>query len=294
MSRHAQPRKRASSVQSDQILLKKHILPKVGGKKVAAVTHRDVESLHLAMKATPYQGNRMVALLSKAFNLAISWGWRTDNPAKGIIRFQEEKRDRWLSDEELRRLCGVLDAYPDQMVASVFRFQLLTGARRGEVLSAERAAFNLERGVWTKPTHQTKQKRTEHVPLSSQALALVVSVIERGHPTSSFLFHGYDPSKPLKDVHKAWGTITRAAELPGYRQHDNRHTYASHLVSSGLSLVIVGRLLGHSSPSTTQRYAHLADDPIRQATERFGEKLEEMMCGLGTEYGPSPPRTRLP
>ncbi len=81
------------------------------------------------------------------------------------------------------------------------------------------------------------------------------------------------PGQPLKDIKKFWSGVMRQAGLEGYRRHDNRHTYASHLVSSGLSLEIVGRLLGHTSPETTQRYAHLADDPLRRATEMFGAKV---------------------
>lgn len=73
-----------------------------------------------------------------------------------------------------------------------------------------------------------------------------------------------------------WKGVRERAGIPGYRLHDNRHTHASHLVSSGLSLEIVGRILGHTNPATTQRYAHLADDPLRAAANRFGEKLDAL------------------
>src|SRR3954470_7175576 len=102
------------------------------------------------------------------FNLAVHWHWRSDNPAKGIKRYDEGKRDRWLSDDELRRLCRVLDEHPNQRASNAVRLQLLTGARLGEVLKAERSDFDLQRGVWTKPSHHTKQKRREHVPLSAE------------------------------------------------------------------------------------------------------------------------------
>ena len=71
----------------------------------------------------------------------------------------------------------------------------------------------------------------------------------------------------------------RQARVTNYRRHDNRNTYASHLVSSGLSLEIVGRLLGHTTSMTTRRYAHLADDPLRAATERFGLKIAGFQNG---------------
>jgi integrase len=97
---------------------------------------------------------------------------------KGIKRYEEEKRDRWLQDNELQRLCDILDAHPNQRAASAIRLQLLTGARMGEILGAKKADFDLQRGVWRKPSHQTKQKRTEHLPLSAQAVALVASLME--------------------------------------------------------------------------------------------------------------------
>jgi integrase len=149
----------------------------------------------------------------------------------------------------------------------------LTGARLGEVLTSRKGDFDLQRGVWTKPSHQTKQKRTEHLPLSSQALALVTSIIETSDLDFPFLFPGNDPSQPLREIKKFWTTAMRQARITNYRRHDNRHTYASHLVLSGLSLEIVGRLLGHTTAVTTRRYAHLADDPLRAATERFGSKI---------------------
>lgn len=107
------------------------------------------------------QANRTLALLSKMFSLAISWGWREDNPAGGIEKYQEEKRDRWLDQEELDRLWAVLGSYPNQITAYVFKFLLLTGARKGEVLGATWDQFDLEKGVWTKPSHLTKQKKKE-------------------------------------------------------------------------------------------------------------------------------------
>lgn len=169
LERHAVPKKRPKSVRDDRAMLGNIILPKLGGKKVGLIGRRDIEAIHVAMKDRPYQANRVLSLLSKMFNLTVEWGWRSDNPAKGIERYDEQKRDRWLSDTELRRLCTVLDEHPNTRAANAIRLQLLTGARLGEVLGSRKEDFDLERGVWTKPAHQTKQKRTEHLPLSVQA-----------------------------------------------------------------------------------------------------------------------------
>jgi integrase len=272
LEKYAGPKKRPKSVRDDKAMLENIILPRLGALKVAAVARREIEVLHASLQDRPYQANRVLALLSKMFNLAIGWHWRTDNPVKGLKRYEEGKRDRWLQDDELQRLCGVLDRHPNQRAANAVRLQLLTGARMGEVLGAKKADFDLKRGLWIKPSHQTKQKRTEHLPLSAEAASLVTTIADSSN-CSPYLFPGNVAGEPLRDIKKFWASIMRQAEIRGYRRHDNRHTYASHLVSSGLSLEIVGRLLGHTSPSTTKRYAHLADDPLRAATERFGSKF---------------------
>ena len=273
LERHAVPKKRPKSVRDDRAMLDNIILPKLGPKKVDAIGRRDVEAIQVAMKDRPYQANRVLSLLSKMFNLAVEWKWRPDNPTKSVERYQEQKRERWLSDEELRRLCAVLDEHHNKRAANAVRLQLLTGARLGEVLTSRKEDFDLHRGIWTKPSHQTKQKRTEHLPLSAQALILVTLIIETSDAGSPFLFPGNKPGQPLREIKKFWSAVMRKAGITNYRRHDNRHTYASHLVSSGLSLEIVGRLLGHTTTTTTKRYAHLADDPLRAAADRFGSKI---------------------
>lgn len=286
LEQHAIPKKRPRSVENDRSMINRIILPRLGSKKVAAVQSRDIHLLHASMKSTPYQANRVLALLSKMLSLASKWGWRSDNPVKGIERFQEKRRERWLSDDELSRLLAVLAAHQNQRAANAVRFQLLTGARLGEVLKARWSDLDFERGVWTKPSHHTKQKRTEHIPLSGPALALLADMREKTNPVEENLFPGNATGRPLQDIKKFWKAVTAEAGIGEYRLHDNRHTHASHLVSSGLSLEIVGRLLGHTNPTTTKRYAHIADNPLRAATERFGAKLDALHKGYKAEIVP--------
>jgi integrase len=291
LEKHAMPKKRARSVKNDCSMIDRIILSRLGSKKVAAVQSRDIQSLHVSMKRTPYQANRLLALLSKMLSLAVKWGWRSDNPVKGIERFQEERRERWLSDRELSQLLSVLMAHPNQRAANAVRLQLLTGARLGEVLKARWSDVDLERGVWTKPSHHTKQKRTEHIPLSGPTLTLLTDMREKAGSAEPNLLPGNASGRPLQDIKKFWKSVTKQAGIADYRLHDNRHTHASHLVSSGLSLEIVGRLLGHTNPTTTKRYAHIADSPLRAATERFGAKLDALHKGHLAEIIPikSPP-----
>ena len=132
----------------------------------------------------------------------------------------------------------------------------------------------MEKGVWTKPSHLTKQKKKEHLPLSAEALEILETM--RSQASSPFLFPGKVPGKSIQEIKKAWDTIRKKSGFPALRIHDLRHTHASHLVSSGLSLSIVGKLLGHTQASTTQRYAHLADEPLRQAAQLFGSRVKKL------------------
>lgn len=275
VERHG-PKKRASSLKEDERLLNNTILPVFASMKVESIDRRAIETLHLKLSKTPYKANHVLALLSKMFSLAVSWGWRHDNPVRGIQKYQEEKRDRWLNHEELQRFWAVLDQYPQHLTAYIFKFLVLTGARKGEAMQATWDQFDLEKGVWTKPSHLTKQKKTEYLPLSDKVLGVLQQVKKLNDKASIYVFPGRVDGQPIKEIKTFWKTVTKAAKLGNMRIHDLRHTHASHLVSSGLSLSIVGKLLGHTQASTTQRYAHLADEPLRQAAELFSTKVDEV------------------
>jgi integrase len=264
------------------------ILPRLGALRLAAIGTRDIEKLHRTLEATPYRANRVLALLSSMFSEATKWKWAKENPARGIQRYEEHRRERWLQDDELKALNTALDKYQDQSAANAIRLIALTGSRKGEVLQAKWSEFDLERGVWTKPSHHTKQKKVEHVPLSTAALELLRKMKPEG--ATGPLFPGRDPTKGAARVslRKPWIQVCKRAGLaegitlkgkrrkitrwkPLLRIHDLRHTFASHLVSKGTSLQIVGKLIGHTQIATTMRYAHLADSALRDATNTFGD-----------------------
>lgn len=274
LASYSKIKKTQKGYKEDEYFLNEIILKRYGRLSVEKVSTLDLQKIHVELQKTPYKANKLRDLLSKMFNLAIQWGWRSDNPVKGVEKYKEYKRHRWLNNEEVQMLWPVLDVYPNQNVSNVIRLLLLTGSRRNEVLHATWDQFNLEAGVWTKPAHTTKQRRMEHLPLSTQAIEILKNM--KKDFSSVFLFPGKVSGKPLQEIKKAWQTIRTTAGLPNVRIHDLRHTHASHLVSSGLSLSIVGKLLGHTQASTTQRYAHLADEPLRQATEFFGNKMEKL------------------
>jgi len=264
------PRKRERSRNEDESLIRQWIAPEFGNRKVADVRRPDVDKLHrkITEAGTPIRANRAVTVLSKLFALAMRWEMRPDNPASGIERNQEQPRHRYLSGEELRRLTEALAVHPNQQAANAVRLLLLTGARRGEVLGATWQQFDLVTGVWVKPSAHTKQKREHRVPLSAPARQLLAEM--RAKSSSGVVFPGRNSDGPVTDIKKSWRSLCETAGITGVRLHDLRHTYASVLASAGLSLPVIGALLGHTQPGTTARYAHLFDDPLRAATERVG------------------------
>ena len=223
------------------------------------------------------------------FNYAIKKKWRGDNPVKGVERYHEEKREHYLTKDEITRFTEALDGYHDQSAASALRLLLLTGSREGEVLKAGWGEFDLDRGVWTKPSHHTKQKKTEHIPLSAPAVELLIGM--RPHKASGPLFTGADGRAARVSLRRPWIQACKAAGLvtvevvkgkrrhevrkykPTVRVHDLRHTYASHLASNGVSLQIIGKLLGHTQAATTMRYAHLQDESLRAATNQLAKVI---------------------
>jgi integrase len=275
------PRRRERSANEARSLIRQWIAPELGSLKVAEVRTSDVDRLHrkITKAGTPVRANRTISALSRLFTLAMRWEMRPDNPASGIERNDEEPRHRYLSGEELRRLTEALIAHPNQQAANAVRLLLLTGARRGEVLGATWQQFDLEEsGIWTKPSAHTKQKREHRVPLSAPARLLLAEMKtaaeqraaqERREP-SRYVFPARIGDGPTTEIKNAWAAICKAADLSDVRLHDLRHTYASVLASAGLSLPVIGALLGHTQPGTTARYAHLFDDPLRAATERVG------------------------
>lgn len=265
------PKKRPSSSREDMSLINQWIRPELGTLKIADVSYAQIDRLHRKVsEQRPYRANRLAALLSKMFALAVKWELRTDNPAKGIERNQEEQRERYLSGAEIDRLMASLDSHEDQVQSNVIRLLLLTGARRGEVLRATWDQFDMETGVWVKPSANTKQKKLHRVPLSASVIAILTEIKQGSE--SKFVFPGPTPDEPLTSItRKFWREVCKAAEIESVRVHDLRHSYASILVNAGHSLPFIGALLGHSQPTTTARYAHLYDDPLRAAAEAVAQ-----------------------
>jgi integrase len=295
----AAPKKRARSLVDDESMIAQHILPALGRMKVADVRHADIDKLHRKITATgtKVRANRVAALLSRMFGLAVIWEMRSDNPVKGVERNPETARHRYLEGGELERLLAAVAAHPNRQGAHVIELLLLTGARRSEVLRMRWEQLDLGDGIWTKPASATKQARLHRIPLSAPARQVLVEIKQAADATaakyrrdpSAWVFPARYGGGPLTDVKHIWAAICRTAGITDLHLHDLRHAYATFLASAGLSLPIIGRLLGHSQAATTSRYSHLQLDPLRAATDRVGAIVSAAKTGHQGEVVPLPP-----
>ncbi len=270
---HAATKKKASSAAMDQRMLKKHVLPVLGPMRVADVTHPDLANFHHSLRTHPYLANRVVALLSKMFNLAERWGLRppATNPVRGIERYREKRRQRFLAGDELARLGqGLAEAEAEgaelSSAIALVRFLLFTGCRRGEALGLRWEDVDFERGMAWLRDSKTGQPA---LVLNAPAKAVLAGLERQGE----WVFAGKDPEGPLVGVTRIWWRIRSRADLADVRLHDLRHSHASMGAAAGLSLPLIGALLGHRQPATTARYAHLAADPVREASERVAARM---------------------
>lgn len=230
--KHISPQKKPERLRNDQKLLQDIILPAIGQMTIQDVLQSHIEAIHTKLREMPYQANRVLSLLKKMFSVAISWRWRDDNPALGIVPHPEEKPNRELNQEEFDRLWGVLESYPPHLTAYLFKFLLLTGARKEEALSATWDQFDLEKGVWTKPSHLTEQEKTEQLLLSNKALNVLQNLKKLNSQNSKSLFRARQDSAPIENVKPFWKKVLKEANLENVHIYDLHHIHAQ-LVSNG-------------------------------------------------------------
>lgn len=266
---HAKPNKKPSSVKSDQSLIDNHILPRFKGRKVASITRADVFQMHNEMRQTPGAANRALALMSKMMNLAEKWEMRPDgtNPTRHVDKYKERKFERFLSADEMRRLWEALNEterlqLEHGSVVPALRLLALTGCRLGEILSLEWSMVDIENRRLGLTDSKTGAKT---VHLSEQAESILSAL--RNLNKEPYVIYGRHKGKRLIGISRPWYRIRARAGLEDVRIHDLRHTFASIGVSAGLSLPVIGKLLGHTQTQTTARYAHLYDDPLKQGVE---------------------------
>jgi integrase len=184
------------------------------------------------------------------------------NPTKEVPQAEvNNQRDRYLSEEELKRLSKAVKDSENPMLAPIISMLLLTGARKSEVLKARWEDVDLERKRWRIP--HTKSGKPRTVPLSDNAVEVLRNVPKV--EGSAYVFPNPDTGKPFNSIYRSWNTARKRAGLEEVVIHSLRHSFASFLVNAGRNLYEVGALLGHTQVRTTMRYAHLADETLAEA-----------------------------
>ncbi len=266
--------KKAERTQLDETSMwKKIILPRLAKLRVGDVKYTDLDELHrdiTRIRKTPIRVNRTIEVLRGAFNLAIRWHWRQDNPAKGIQRNPEEKRERYLNKTDIMALARALNEHKEVASANAIKLLMLTGARRGEVLNATWDMFDLEQGIWVKPSAHTKQRRVHRVPLSGPAVELLRSI--RAESTGQFVFGGAG-GKPLTDIKRTWSSACKAA---GLTVQAPKRTRSGNAVVDSSGIINAGGI----------------SMPICLAAFRLTTSLKFVGCCTGRFLGFSPSRMR--
>lgn len=295
--------KKASTIATDGGRIKRHIDPLLGRKKVRDVSREDVKCFlqdvangktsvdektglrgRAIVKGGKGAATRTVGLLGGIFSYAFDCGLIEINPVRGVKRFADKKGQRYLSQKELVALGSALvDAEENglnpQAIATL-KLLVFTGARKGEIETLRWDAVDFEGGYLRLADSKTGQKT---IPLNAGALEILSKVTRlEGSP---YVFPAHRSDGHYEGTPKVWRIVRGMAELDDVRLHDLRHSFASIAVSGGASLPIIGALLGHTDSATTQRYAHLHDDPLKAASEAVGGKIAAAMGMKGLDGG---------
>jgi len=276
---HIAVRLKASTAKEYRGNLRRFILPALGRLAVPEITRADVAKFHHDLRHIPYQANRCLEVVSKMFVLAEMWGLRPDgsNPRKHIRKYPEEKRERFLSAAELRRIGEVLREMESERVELssailAARLLILTGCRLGEIMTLKWDYIDFDERALRLPDSKTGKKILH---LGAPAVEYLQDA--QRIDSNPWVITGTLPGKPLSDLQPFWQRVRARAGLKDVRIHDLRHTFASTAVASGQGLPMIGKLLGHTQVQTTARYTHLAADPVRSAADAVATSLREAL-----------------
>lgn len=278
---HVSLRIKESTAKGYRRLLQLTILPALGRHRVTEVTRADIAKLHHDLRHIPYEANRCLEVISKMFSLAEMWGLRPDgsNPRKHIKKYAEEKRERFLSPVELKRVGEVLREMeregielPSAIAAT--RLLILTGCRLNEIMTLQWEHVDLPGKALRLPDSKTGAKV---VHLGQPAIDVLEKIARV--ETNPWVIVGTLPGARLTDLQPFWQRVRARAGLNDVRIHDLRHTFASTAVTSGQGLPMIGKLLGHTQVQTTARYAHLASATIKTAASDVSAEIAASLNG---------------
>ena len=275
LEKHVDPRCKPKTRQMYRLMVDRHLVPAFGKERALSIGRARVVALHHSMDATPAMANQVVNALSGIWRLAEDNGRLPEgrNPCRTIVKYKQRKRERFLSEEEFRRLGRTLAEAGDLKgvslhAAAAIRLLLLTGCRKSEILTLKWEEVDLEAGVLNLPDSKTGKRS---IPLSPEAVK-VLSGIPRidGNP---WVIPGKTEGKHRRSLQAPWKIVCERAGIQDMRIHDCRHSFASRALALGESLPAIGKLLGHSQVETTARYAHLARDSVREAAVRISDSI---------------------
>lgn len=268
----------------DERYLRNHILPKFGRMRLDELTQEDVTAwLKSKVKVEGYKPatvNRLQTIISYMYKLARRWDMPGSerNPLKGVPLYDPNNgRERFLTPDETARLKAAVEESDNTQLKYIVALLLLTGCRKRELLDARWEHFDLPRRTWRIP--MTKAGKARSVPLSSEALA-VIAQIPRFNDCP-YLLPNPKTGEPFDNIYNSWHTARTRAGLADVRVHDLRHSAASNMVNAGQSLYVVGKVLGHAQPKTTERYAHLSQDTLLVAVDAAAKQMGTSFAQLG-------------
>jgi integrase len=267
--------KRPETIAQYRDIVERVLRPALGRRRINSIEQVDIKRLHhtITARGATFMANRVLSVASIMFNFAMKRGLCTGNPAADIERNEEPHRERYLSEEELRRLHAALSVDQDQDFTDLVRLLLFTGSRFSETLATKWADIDLDAGTWIKPPRNTKQKKRHTVGLSPRALKVLQGLYDRRRPDRPMVFN-----LTKRQVRYRFERLLRAARIVNFRKHDTRHSFASAALSKGYDLNVIGKLLGHASPQTTARYAHLRENILQEAAAAAGDALADSEC----------------
>lgn len=298
-NRRTGARRKQVNVDQDIALANHHIRPLIGNRTVDSLIKGDIQRVRTQIaagesktrrkgrkrgliKVTGGEGTatRTIRLFSSILSYAVDAGVIERNPALGIRLAKGGQRHRYLSPTELKRLGEVLDqpavSATGGAAAIIIRLLILTGARRGEIEGLKWSEVDFNFGMLRKETSKTGAKI---IPLARAALQILDDHRQWTSANQVWVFPASKGDGHFDGLGKEWDRIRRLARIEDVRIHDLRHTFASVGVGGGIGLPLIGGILGHSQVSTTQRYAHLADTPLRVAADAIGNEIAAALAG---------------
>lgn len=303
---YVKPRKR--SWVDDVSRFRNRVEPEFGNVRLNEIKRQKVQAFHAGLLDTgisPATADHHVKLIRHMLNLAVEWEILEVNPIARIKLFNPDNRvENYLGEEDLGRLLGVLRTDSNRAVCNVALFLLSTGARLNEGVTARWEQFDMAGKVWRIPAKTSKSKKIRPVPLNDAAMDVLRGLVaglrdrarERGDPNADTfepaptdrLFISERTGEPLTWVQKVWDRLRREAGLPQLRMHDLRHQFASFLVNDGRTLYEVQKILGHSSHSVTERYAHLSTKSLLDAANSASARIRENSASPTHPTAPNP------